>query len=230
MIWIMYNQLMKTLQIPAEIDLAAFISKEAHDLKSPFNRAQGFIKLVMKGMDGPIPDLAREDLATAYQNNLYAFVLVSGLVEAARLSRKERTFNPMECQIEGLIRQAVSIWKKQCPRNKPAEIIFSTSVPQVTADEALLSQCLYYWIAYVAEFTPEEGTVEILVASQPRGDLFTIRSTGKRQQPPPECDLTLYGFIARQLLDLHQGVLSCAEEGEHGATIQFIIPKCEQLK
>jgi signal transduction histidine kinase len=225
-LWIMYNQRMKTLQIPAELDLAAFISKEAHDLKSPFNRAQGFIKLVLKGMDGAIPDLAREDLATAYQNNLYAFVLVSGLVEAARLGRKERIINPVDCQLEGLIRQSVLIWKKQCPRIKPAEIIFSTSVPLVTVDEALFSQCLYYWIAYVVEFAPEACTIEILVASQPEGDLlFTIRSSGERQQPPPECDLTLYGFIARQILDLHKGKLTCAEEGDHGATIQFILPR-----
>ena len=222
---IMYNQRMQTLEIPVEIDLTAFISKEAHDLKSPFNRAQGFIKLVMKGMDGAIPDMAREDLATAYQNNLYALVLVSGLVEAARLSRKERAVSPVECQLEGLIQQAVSVWKKQCPRTKPAEVIFKTSVPTIIADETLFSQCLYYWIAYTAEFAPEESTVEILVTGQLESDLFTIRSTGKRQQPPPECNLTLYGFIARQLLDLHQGKLTCAAEDDHGATIQFIIPK-----
>ena len=52
----------KILQIPNEIDLAAFISKEAHDIKSPFNRALGFLKLVLEGFDGPISEQAKNDL------------------------------------------------------------------------------------------------------------------------------------------------------------------------
>jgi signal transduction histidine kinase len=75
----------KELHVPSEIDLAAFVSKEAHDLKSPFNRALGFLKLVLKGMDGPISDQAKEDLTIAYLNIQYTLAMISALVDMARL-------------------------------------------------------------------------------------------------------------------------------------------------
>ena len=55
--------------------------------------------------------------------------------------------------------------------------------------------------------------------------LFTIRSSGSKRLEPPECDLTLYGFAAKGILDLHKGELHRLEEDEQGALVQFSLPK-----
>ncbi len=214
-----------TLHLPTDIDLSAFISKEAHDLKSPFNRVLGFTKLVLKGMDGPISDQAKEDLNTAYQNSLYAFIFMSGLVEMARLSRAERKLTLVSCPVEAVLRQVVLDWKKQCPKEKPVEVAFKAPECSIKADEAMIRQELLNWISYVVEFAQESTQVDIEVQEQADECLFTVRSTGKKLQPPPECDLTLYGYIAMQLLELHHGKLVCAEEDEQGARVQFALPK-----
>jgi signal transduction histidine kinase len=82
------------LNFPEELDLAAFISEEAHDLKSPFNRILGFTKMLMKGMSGPITDMQKDDLTTVYQNGSQAMTMMSNLVDMARLGRGEKSFSP----------------------------------------------------------------------------------------------------------------------------------------
>lgn len=213
------------LEIPHEIDLEGFISKEAHDLKSPFNRVLGFLKLVLKGLDGPIPDQAREDLTTAYQNSLYSLALMSGLVEMARLSRGERKPTLTACQTDLLVQQVVVEWKRQLAKEFPVEVTSSAPAVLVQADEFLLRQCLSNWMSYVLEFLQGDGKVGVQVEEGEHDCQFIIRSTGKRNPRPPECDLTMYGYLAQRLVALNQGILRELVEDEQGARVRFSLPK-----
>ena len=213
------------LHIPTEIDLADFISKEAHDLKAPFNRSLGFIKLVINGMDGPLPDPAREDLVIAFQNSQHALAMMNGLVETARFSRGKKSLVLAGHQVEPLLKGAVAGWRKQSPKEKSVEVTFFAPSTVLLVDEGLIRQGFTCWIAYVAEFVQESAVVDIQVEDQPESCLFTLRSTGKKIQPPPECDLSLYGYVGLQILSLHGGALLRAEEDEQGALVQFTLPK-----
>jgi signal transduction histidine kinase len=213
------------LHFPTDIDVTEFLSKEAHDLKSPFNRILGFTKLILRGMDGPISEQAKEDLSTAYHNSLQALLFMSSLIEMARLSRGEKKPRLVESQVDLLIKQVIVDWKRTYPKEKLPEIKSSAPSISIPVDEALFRQCLSYWISYVLEFTPEEPQVEIQVEDQPDACRFTVRSQGKKLLPPPLCDLTLYGYIAHRILELHQGVLVSALEDDNGAVVQFQLPK-----
>ncbi len=213
------------LQIPENIDLATFISKEAHDLKSPFNRALGFLKLVLKGMDGPISEQANEDLTVAFQNTQYTLTMMSALVDLARLDRGERNPTLASHSVEFILQQTVSEWQRKYHKANPVEIMVSTPDTQIQADEIMIRQCLSNWISYVNEFVQEDATVKIEVEDQPEHCVFSIRSNGKKVQPPPQCDITLYGASAKGVLNLHKGELIHLEEHELGAYAQFSLPK-----
>jgi len=215
----------KELQIPGELDLPAFISKEAHDLKSPFNRALGFLQLVLKGMDGPISDQAREDLTIAYLNMQYTLAMINALVDMARLGRDERNLTLDKHPVDYLLQQTISEWQRKYHKENPVEISFSASEIQVEADEIMIRHCLRQWISYVNEFVQQDAEIEILVEEKPEDGLFTVQSVGKKNQPPPECDLTMYGFVAQKILELHHGKLSRLEETEQGALVQFSLTK-----
>jgi K+-sensing histidine kinase KdpD len=213
------------LEIPTEIDLNAFVSQEAHDLKSPFNRIMGFIKLVLKGMDGPISDQAKEDLTTAYQNSQYALALMSGLVEMARLSRRERAISPGECIMDAQVRQVVTDWQRQSHRDHPVEITWTSPACTLQADGSSLRTCLSNWISYVAEFVQQNVAVNIQVEEHQHACLVSLRSTGQKTRPAAECDTTVYGYVASQLLALNRGELLNAEEDEQGVLVQFSLVK-----
>ena len=158
----------KELQIPTDIDLAAFVSREAHDLKSPFNRALGFLKLVLKGMDGPISDQAQEDLNVAYQNTQYTLTMISALVDMARLNRGERSLTLASHPVDYVLQQTISEWQRKYHKENPVEITFSTPEAQIQADEIMVRQCFSNWISYVNEFVQEESvSIDILVEEHP---------------------------------------------------------------
>jgi signal transduction histidine kinase len=213
------------LRIPDELDMAAFISKEAHDLKSPFNRALGFLKLVLKGMDGPISDQAKEDLNIAYQNTLYTLAMMSNLVDMARLGRGERNPTLALRPLTAIIQQAVFEWKRQYPKDNLIDVTFTAPEATILADETMLRQGLGKWLSYVAEFVQESVVVDIQVEELEADCQFTIRSKGKKTLPPPECDLTMHGFIAHHILALHHGKLEALEEDDEGAWVRFNLPK-----
>lgn len=220
-----YNHRMaKELQIPDDIDLTAFISKEAHDLKSPFNRALGFLKLVLKGMDGPISEQANEDLTVAYQNTQYTLTMMSALVDIARLGRGERNHTPGSHSVEYILQKTLTEWQRKYHKENPVEITITAPNIQILADEIMIRQCFSNWISYVNEFVQEDSAVSIQVEEQLEHSIFTIRSSGKKLQPPPECDLTLYGFVAKGILELHQGELICLDEDKQGARVKFSLP------
>ena len=221
-----YNHSMPSnLEIPNELDLVEFISKEAHDLKSPFNRMLGFLKLVLKGMDGPIPDQAQQDLTTVYQNSQYSLTLMSGLIEMARVGRGERQPTLTACQADLLVQQVIVEWKRQTSKEYPIEVTGKSPAVLVQADEFLLRQCLSNWISYVGEFAQASVTIIIDVEDTPHDCVFQVRSSGKKNPRPPECDLTIYGYLAQRLLALNQGYLQQLTEDEEGALVRFSLPK-----
>ncbi len=215
----------KKLEFPTEIDLTEFISKEAHDLKSPFNRIHGFIKMVQKGMDGPIPDQARDDLTTAYLNSLHAASLMSGLIEMARLSQGSRKLTLSGCPADGLLKQAVVDWKKTSMKENQVQITVQAPPAGILVDEFSIRQGLSNWISFVVSFMEENIQVEITAEEEAEACLFTLRGAGKKLSHPPECELTMYHVIARQILDMHHGVFRSIEADEHGVSVQFTLPK-----
>lgn len=228
-----------SLEIPTEIDLLEFLSTQSHDLKAPFNRVMGFIKLVMKGMDGPISNQAREDLTTAHQNGLYALALMSGLVEMARLERNEYRQNPVTCQLDRLVGQLITDWKRLYPKESPLEVISKVPAVELQVDEELLRKCLSNWMSYVAEFVQGTGgeghasaspIVEMQVVDQDLGAgigavEIQIRSVGQKHERPPECELTIYGYVAQRLLGLIGGFIKRLVEDEQGALVSLSLPK-----
>jgi signal transduction histidine kinase len=204
--------------------MAAFISKEAHDLKSPFNRALGFLKLVLKGMDGPISDQAQEDLTVAYQNTQYTLTMMNALVDLARLGRGERELTLSAVPVDYALQQALSEWTRKYHKENSVELSLSTTDAKIQADEIMIRQCFGYWVSYVNEFVRGDTTISIQAEEKAGTCLFTIRSSGEKRIPP-DCDLTLFGFAARELLDLHQGEIIQLIEDEQGAMVQFSLPK-----
>jgi hypothetical protein len=107
----------------------------------------------------------------------------------------------------------------------PVEVTISAPTTLVQADEFLLRQCLSNWMSYVLEFILVEGKVELQVEEGQHDCQFTVRSTGKRNPRPPECDVTMYGYLAQHLLALNEGYLQQLAEDEEGALVRFSLPK-----
>jgi signal transduction histidine kinase len=217
---------MNQFQFPEELDLTAFISEEAHDLKSPFNRILGFTKMMLKGMSGPITDMQREDLTTIFQNSSQAMTMMSNLVDMARLSRGEKSFAPVESEANRLLSQVVAYWG-QNKADKEVEFEIVAYAPEVplNADEPLLRQCILNLCLYLAEYTQLPCKISLGIEEDVDGLLFSLRSKGQKNPIPVVIDLTTSAFIGQSIIKLHGGHFRKTEGDDEGGLIEFVLPK-----
>jgi signal transduction histidine kinase len=216
----------KTLDLPERIDLAQFVSVEAHDLRSPFNQLVGFSKIILNGQDGPLTDLQQEDLTTVYRSSLRALALMNSLIDIARLSRNEKNASPAPIVWSPLLDQAVAQWKKFNPaRTLQAEIHVGDTVPAITSDELQLKQIFAGLMAFVAEFVEDTASIHIQIEDEPDWAVASIRSEGKKTGLQSTLDLETLGYVSRALIQLNRGALRSAEETDTGAAICFALPK-----
>ena len=140
------------LEFPSQIDLVNFVSHYAHDLRSPFNRMMGFLKIVLKGQDGPLTDLQKEDLETVYQNSVNAFTMVSNMIDISRLIAGEKSLNLIESGVPSLFQQAITQWEKYHSDTK-LPVQFEThlkgDIASIQVDGILISQAITGLIACV---------------------------------------------------------------------------------
>ena len=94
----------------------------------------------------------------------------------------------------------------------------------VYVDAMLMRRCFFYWIAYLVEFVQNDVHVKIQVQQQEKACLVLIRSTGKKLRPAPECDQTMYGYIARSFVERQGGEILSAKQDELGSQIRFKLP------
>jgi signal transduction histidine kinase len=215
-----------SLELPTQVDLVRFISHYAHDLRSPFNRVVGFTKILLKGQDGPLTDLQKEDLNTVYHNGVYSFMLVNNLIDIARIIGGEKSLNPAEGGINYLIEQAIAHWKKYHPdKDVQFETVITVSSLSIRVDELQLRPAIAGLVACVVECVEQPAKVTIKADEEAAWVVMTISSEGKPAMNPSRLDLDMYGYIGRALIELHGGEIRLQEVGDEGASICFALPK-----
>ncbi len=176
--------------------------------------------------DAPLTDFQKEDLGTVYRSGLRALTLMNGLIDIARLNRKETKYKLDEVEIQGAFEESLAQWKKFHPsRDAHIETLISTNSATLQADEQLLRQIISIFISYVSEFTEADTSITILVAEEAGGFVFTFTSIGTKAKQPAELDLELNGYLGRAFVELNGGEILNAEENDRGAEIQFMLPK-----
>jgi two-component system cell cycle sensor histidine kinase PleC len=214
------------LELPAQLDLEQFVAEQAHDLRSPFNHIIGFSKVLLNNLGGDYPlDLQREDLGMVYRSGQRALLLLNGLIDIARLGRREREVGPAEIEIKVLLEQSLAHWRKLNPVDTlQAEYQISTMAAYICADEMLLRQVLSSFVQYVAHYVEPQGKVTITVEEEPEWIVITVSSHGEKQQPFGRLDLQMQGYLGRAMVELQRGEIRKAEETDDGALIQFALP------
>lgn len=216
------------LEFPTQIDFVQFVSHYAHDLRSPFNRMMGFLKIILKGQDGPLTDLQKEDLNTVYQNSVYMFTVVCNLIDISRLIAGEKSLSLAEAGVDSLFQQAVTQWQKY--HSDPSQQVqFETHLPAniapIQVDGILFSQAITGLIACVVECVKPPVRVSLAAEEGLDGLMFSVRSTGQPALNPSRLDLDSYGFISQALISLHGGKFRLQETGDESAVIEFVLPR-----
>jgi signal transduction histidine kinase len=213
-------------KFPARFDVGAFLSREAHDLRAPFNHIVGFSRIVLKGQEGPLTDLQREDLTTVYNSGVRALFLINSLIEIARISQGEKQLSLAETEVTPFIHDAVAYWKRN---NSAKDVQFEIETPiaalTIYADEMQLRQVISSLVSYVLQYTKDAAKVILTTMEEPEWLVTTIQSVGQKASSQSALDLEMLGFISRAYTEQHGGNIRTQEETDEGATVSFALPK-----
>ena len=205
------------------INLDEFLSWASHDLKSPLNAIIGFTKVVIKGMDGPINEMQKTDLTTAFNGSQRMLALINNLVEMAHLNNGEVTLLRRECNIADLIKEAKDQWEMKNPTLPLTSNIVITA-PNFTIDENRLRQVITNLLTYAA-IRVTEGVISLSARDDDQGINISIQSAGKKAIDKSEMDSAMLNFICTSLIKLHGGKADEPQETEDGLLLSFLLPR-----
>jgi signal transduction histidine kinase len=215
------------LTLPTELDPEKFISVQAHDLRTPFNHITGFSKMLINTLtDAPLTDFQKEDLGTVYRSGMRALLLMNGLIDIARLNRKEAHFDIVQAQLKPALEAGMAFWKKFNPEtDTQLELRPLAACPTLPADEQMFKQIVSLSIGYVNNFTESKAKVTIGTEEEGKWLVLTFSSVGLKSNHPSELDMEMMGFLVRAFIELHRGEVRRAEENDDGAILELALPK-----
>ncbi len=225
-----------------------FLANMSHELRTPLNSIIGFSRVILKGIDGPITDLQRQDLNAIFNSGQHLLSLINDILDLSKIEagKMELIFEDDVNIVE--IVNGVLPTVKGLIKDKPIELVLDldTNIPLVRADPTKIRQILLNLLSNAAKFT-EEGTITVRALAEtsqtaPSEILIKVIDTGIGIAPENQAKLfepfsqvdasptrktggTGLGLsISRYLVEMHGGKIGVISELGKGSTFYFTIP------
>jgi GAF domain-containing protein/nitrogen-specific signal transduction histidine kinase len=226
-----------------------FVATVSHELRTPMTAIKGYIEMLMMGAVGAVNENQAHFLEIVHNNINRLNTLVGDLLDVSRIESGKVTLAPEPVDMRQLAEDALAeIREKAEQEKKPISFTLQApkSVPSVTADPERMRQVLRTLLDNAFHYTPENGAVALALRSVPRRSQIQIEVIDNgigiseadqarvferffRGENPlvlatPGTGLGL--SIARQLVEMHGGIMSVQSDGieGHGSTFSFTLP------
>jgi signal transduction histidine kinase len=155
-----------------------FLANVSHELRTPLNSIIGFTRLVLRKIEGQIPDLQRENLQKVLISSEHLLNLINGLLDLAKVESGRMEVYAETFKLEDIVRVATSTVEPMLKDGRVrlvAEI--APGMPPLKTDRDKLKQVVLNLLSNAVKFT-ENGEIKVS-ASQENGILkLTVSDTG----------------------------------------------------
>ncbi|MCB9438480.1 MAG: GAF domain-containing protein [Anaerolineales bacterium] len=160
--------IIKNLQLLDELQLAIdrlrevdqlktnFLAAMSHELRTPLNSIIGFSRVILKGIDGPITDMQRQDIQTIHDSGKHLLGLVNDILDQAKIEAGKmelvREYFDVKAIVKGVMATAIGFTKE-----KPVQLYTNVEddLPQGFGDEFRTRQIILNLVSNAAKFTSE---------------------------------------------------------------------------
>jgi len=223
----------------------AFVTISAHQLRTPLSAIKWTIRMLLDGDVGKLTDEQTEFLKKAYQSNERMVNLVNDLLNVTRIEEGRYLYNPEELDMIELIEKTIIPLKEIAERKnlkfeflKPKE-----KEIKVRVDKEKISLAISNLVDNAINYT-KEGKISIQFEydSKDKQVKFSVKDTGigisEEQQKrlfskffrginaiKAETEGTGLGlFIAKNIIEAHNGRIWFESEENKGTTFYFTLP------
>jgi PAS domain S-box-containing protein len=155
-----------------------FLANMSHELRTPLNSIIGFSRVILKGIDGPLTELQKTDLAAIYNSGQHLLGLINDILDVSKIEagKMELNFEEVDLKpiIKGVMSSAVGLVK-----DKPVELeqYVSEDMPIIWADGTRVRQVLLNLVSNAAKFT-EEGKITLTTGYDDEWVTISVADTG----------------------------------------------------
>lgn len=219
-----------------------FMSLTSHQLYTPLSMIRGFSGMLNDGSLGKLAEKQKEAANQIYQNSKRMVTIISELLSISRIESGKiklcyAFFNPKKL-LDDIIYNF-----NQTKENKKAKI--SAKIPdeikEISADSDKIRQVIYNLLENAIKYTPE-GEIVVSISQDQKYTVFSIKDSGIgiryedydkifepffRGKNILELDNKGTGlglYIARLIVQKHNGKIWFASKEEQGSTFSFSIP------
>ena len=150
----------------------------SHDLRTPLNAIMGFTRIVLRRMEGQLPDLQKENLKKVMISSEHLLTLINELLDLAKIDAGKMEVIADKFRVEEIIHMTTTTVE---PLLKDGRVRIvrdiAPDLPPLKTDRDKLKQILFNLLSNAAKFT-EQG--EIRVSARPEnGNLkLAVSDTG----------------------------------------------------
>ncbi|NJL93979.1 MAG: GAF domain-containing protein, partial [Anaerolineae bacterium] len=223
-----------------------FLSAMSHELRTPLNSIIGFSRVILKGIDGPITDMQRQDLQTIHDSGKHLLGLVNDILDQAKIEAGKMELKREYFDLKGVLKGVMDS-AKGLTKDKPIRLHLEVpeDLPEAYGDEFRTRQVLFNLVSNASKFT-QQGSVTTSARMVMRGETpmiqVSVTDTGKGIRPE-EFDQIFEAFqqadnsstrevegtglglpISKRLVELQGGEIWVESEYGRGSTFSITIP------
>jgi signal transduction histidine kinase len=207
-----------------------FINVAAHELRTPTQAILGYAELLQ--MD---PEDRDEMIKAIYRNSMRLQRLTSDILDVTRIESESLKLEKEEFNLREVIQGAMQDSKNQMANGK-VKLVYEPKDVYVNADRGRITQVVSNLLDNSVKFT-KEGAITVSTETLDGQAIVKIKDTGagidgeimprlfSKFATKSEKGTGLGLFIARSILEAHDGRIWCANNSDgKGATFAFSLP------
>jgi len=224
-----------------------FISIASHQLRTPLTAIKGFTSMILEGSYGRTTKVVHDKLEKIYESSERLIRLVNDLLDLSHMEGGKMEFNFQKINFTQMVKSVCEELDIQAQKKK-LKLIVTLSDPElfVKADEQKLRQVVMNLVDNAIKYT-EKGKAEVFLKERDGKIEFSVKDTGMGMKPEEIANLFqkfvrgseashyhtegagIGLYVARQLIEAHQGRVWAESEGEgKGSTFLVEVPEFKE--
>jgi signal transduction histidine kinase len=224
-----------------------FLSHVSHEMRTPLTSIHQFASILFDGLAGPVPAEQREHLETILKSVAQLQAMIHDLLETTRAVSGKVRIEPRGIAVGDVLLASVTLLRSTAHEKQiDLKLAVDDKLPLVYADFDRVQQVLFNLMGNAIKFTSPGGSIlarASLVEIDPGFVYISVSDTGRGISPqakpsifermyqaPEALDNSRTGlglglYIAKELVELHDGRISVTSELGKGSTFTFTLPR-----
>ena len=226
-----------------------FVSLSAHQLRTPLSAIKWTLRMILDGDVGAITDEQRSFLDKTYKSNERMIDLINDLLNVTRIEEGRYLYKPSRNQIDPVVKFVADSYKEEAEKRK-LKIEFkepNKKIPPVSIDVEKIRLAIQNLVDNAIRYTKPGGKVTVAVDYVNKEVVVSVKDTGVGI--PPDQQKRIFSkffraanvarmdtegsglglFIAKNIVDAHNGKIWFESEEGKGTTFFFSLPVKEEF-